>query len=109
QSRASVGRRARRLALELGRLEGVTATLLDGASYAGGGALPLSELPTKVVRLEAAGMSAAELAAKLRAADPPVIVRVFKDAVNLDLRTVLPDELRALTCAVREVLPEASR
>ncbi|HEX5420828.1 MAG TPA: L-seryl-tRNA(Sec) selenium transferase, partial [Gammaproteobacteria bacterium] len=46
QSRASVGRRARRLALELGRLEGVTATLLDGASYAGGGALPLSELPT---------------------------------------------------------------
>jgi L-seryl-tRNA(Ser) seleniumtransferase len=104
ESRAAVGRRASRLARDLGRLEGVTARLADGVSFAGGGALPMSELPTKLVRLEAAGASAAELAAKLRAADPPVITRVFKGTVSLDLRTVLPDQTRTLSRAVREAL-----
>lgn len=104
ERRAAIGRRAARVARELGRLEGVTAELADGASYAGGGALPMNELPTRVIRLEAAGTSATALAAKLRAADPPVIVRVTKGAVSLDLRTVSPDETRALIAAVRQAL-----
>jgi L-seryl-tRNA(Ser) seleniumtransferase len=101
---SSVGRRAARVARELSRLRGVTAELADGVSYAGGGALPMNELATKVIRLEAAGKSAAALAAALRAADPPVIARISKDAVCLDLRTVPPDRIRSLTDAVRQAL-----
>jgi L-seryl-tRNA(Ser) seleniumtransferase len=104
ESRASIGRRALRRARELGRHDGVTAAVTEGVSYAGGGSLPLCELPSRIIRLEASGTSAAELAARLRAADPPVIARVSKDAVNLDLRTVLPGQLRALRRALREAL-----
>ncbi len=104
ESRDAVGRRAARLARELGTLAGVTARLADDVSYAGGGALPMSELPTQVVRLQAAGTSAAALAARLRAADPPVIARISKDAVCLDPRTVLPEQMRTLTRALRAAL-----
>jgi L-seryl-tRNA(Ser) seleniumtransferase len=103
-SKTAIARRAARLAKELGGLKGVTASLIDGVSYAGGGALPMNELPTKVVRLEAAGLGAAQLAAKLRAANPPVIARIWKDAVSLDLRTVPHDQTRALLDAVRDAL-----
>ena len=104
ESQAAVGRRAARVAKTLGALEGVSVSLADDVSYAGGGALPMSELATKVVRLEVEGRSAEQVAARLRAATPPVIGRVFKDAVNLDLRTVLPDQTRALLGAVRAAL-----
>jgi L-seryl-tRNA(Ser) seleniumtransferase len=102
--KAAIARRAARVAKTLGALDGVRATLEDGVSYAGGGALPMSELQTKVIRLEVQGKSAAELAATLRQANPPVIGRVFRDAVNLDLRTVSTDQTRLLIDAVRAAL-----
>jgi L-seryl-tRNA(Ser) seleniumtransferase len=107
-SAAAVGRRAERLAQELGGFDGIQVEVVDGVSYAGGGASPMSELPTKVLRITAERGSAAELAAKLRASKPPVIARVFKDAVNLDLRTVLPEEEHALLRALREALSESA-
>lgn len=93
ESRASVGRRAAELVGELEGLDGVSATLADSVGYAGGGALPMSELDSQVVRIERAGLGAAELAAKLRQASPPVICRVSQNCVNLDLRTVLPGQM----------------
>ena len=104
ESKSAVARRAARVAKELARLPGVEATLADGVSYAGGGALPMCELPTKLVRLEARGQSADGLAAKLRAAHPPVITRITKDAVTLDLRTVPSRDLRTLLGALRAAL-----
>jgi len=104
ESKTAIARRAARLAKQLGALPGLTASLMDGVSYAGGGALPMNELPTKIIRLEAAGMGAVALAAKLRAASPPVITRIWKDAVTLDLRTVPPSQARTLLDAVRDVL-----
>jgi L-seryl-tRNA(Ser) seleniumtransferase len=102
QSAAAVGDRALRLARELGRLDAVNVEVVDGVSFAGGGASPMSELATKVLRIEELHRSAAELAAKLRAGDPPVVARVFKDALNLDLRTVLPEQEGALIRVLRE-------
>jgi L-seryl-tRNA(Ser) seleniumtransferase len=104
QSRSAIARRAARVARELSGLAGVTASLADGIGYAGGGALPMTELTTKLIRLEAEGFSAAALAAKLRAADPPVIGRIFRDTVCLDLRTVLQGQTRSLIRAAREAL-----
>jgi L-seryl-tRNA(Ser) seleniumtransferase len=104
QTRSAIGRRAAPVAKQLNSLQGVTASLGDGVSYAGGGALPMNELATKVIRLEAAGFAGWELAAKLRAANPVVIGRISKDLVNLDLRTVLPGQDRTLIGAAREAL-----
>jgi L-seryl-tRNA(Ser) seleniumtransferase len=44
--------------------------------------------------------SADRLAARLRAADPPVIGRVERDRLVLDVRTVLPEEDDLLAMAL---------
>ena len=64
----------------------------------------MSELPTKVIRLAARGLTAEQLAAKLRSARPPVITRIAKDAVTLDLRTVPSRDTRLLLGALRAAL-----
>ncbi len=104
ESKTTIARRAARVAAALTELPGVTATLADGVGYAGGGALPMSELPSKLIRLAARGLTAEQLAAKLRAARPPVITRIAKDAVTLDLRTVPSRDTRVLLGALRAAL-----
>jgi L-seryl-tRNA(Ser) seleniumtransferase len=56
----------------------------------GGGALPLLELPGPAVTVAGAPD---ELAARLRAADPPVIGRIEDDRLLLDPRTLTDGEL----------------
>lgn len=87
---AELRRRAEALA-EGVRLAGFEAQLVPGHSAAGGGAAPLSELPTTLVAIEApAGADA--LAARLRAGHPPVVARIENDRVVLDPRTVDPGD-----------------
>jgi len=104
QSQSTVAQRAEQVAKQLEGIPGITVSLDDAVSYAGGGALPMSELASKVVKLEGADASAAEIAAKLRAANRPVICRIYQDSVRLDLRTVLPDQSSELVDSVREAL-----
>ncbi len=104
ESKASIGRRAARVVKELAKIAGVVASVVDGVGYAGGGALPMNELPSKVIQLEARDLTAEQLAAKLRATRPPVIARIAKDIVTLDLRTVPSRDTRALLAAIRAAL-----
>lgn len=62
--------------------------LREGASRVGGGALPLTELPTTLVVLYPEVMSAAALAGQLRHGNPPVFVRVQADGVIIDPRAL---------------------
>jgi L-seryl-tRNA(Ser) seleniumtransferase len=62
----------------------------------GGGSAPGSELPTKLVELSSAAMSADQIERHLRSLDPPVIARIHNDRVVLDLRTVLDEETETL-------------
>jgi len=64
--------------------------VLDGRSTVGGGSLPGTNLPTRLLAIAAA--SPARFTAGLRQADPPVIARVSKSHVLLDPRTVLPEQ-----------------
>ena len=66
--------------------------LVDGESIIGGGAAPTAVLPTCLVALTHGDMSANELSARLRGADPPVIARVEDGRVLLDMRTVFPEQ-----------------
>jgi L-seryl-tRNA(Ser) seleniumtransferase len=77
------------------------ADLIEGAveetvARAGGGALPLAELPSFACAVEA------ELAAKLRAADPPVVAIVRDGRTLLDCRTISDDEVYELADLVSQ-------
>jgi L-seryl-tRNA(Ser) seleniumtransferase len=77
--------------------------LIKGASAVGGGAAPLSEVPTWLIALAHEALSAAAVAAALRAGEPPVIVRVADDRVLIDLRTVRAHEEAALLEGLRRL------
>jgi L-seryl-tRNA(Ser) seleniumtransferase len=76
------------------------AALVDGdveetVARAGGGALPLTELPSFACAV------GEELAAKLRACDPPVIALVRDGRTLLDCRTLADDEIEEVAEAIR--------
>ena len=66
--------------------------IVDGQSVVGGGAAPAASLPTRLLAVTCAGLSADELAARLRACEPPVVARVEEGRVLLDLRTVFAEQ-----------------
>jgi L-seryl-tRNA(Ser) seleniumtransferase len=74
--------------------------IIDGESIIGGGAAPSSVLPTRLLAVNCAGLGADELAARLRASDPPIIARVEEGRVLLDLRTVFPEDDQAIAAAL---------
>ena len=86
-----ITRRAEALAEKV-RTPKLTVELLDGESVIGGGAAPSSALATCLLGLGCDGLTAGELAARLRQSETPVIVRVEEGRVLLDLRTVLPEQ-----------------
>ncbi|UCF31455.1 MAG: L-seryl-tRNA(Sec) selenium transferase [bacterium] len=98
--RKAIGQRARRFASRLADLP-VRVSLMAGKSKVGGGALPLEELPTVLIALEADGLSAQDLEARLRGQEPPVVGRIVGDRLCLDLRTVPSRELGELERAIR--------
>ena len=74
--------------------QGIAAVVVDGFSTVGGGSLPGTTLPTRLVAIDAANPDA--LAAALRAQSPPVIGRIQDGRYLLDPRTVLPDQAGTL-------------
>lgn len=66
--------------------------LLDGESVIGGGAAPSAVLPTRLIALSHADLSADEINVRLRANAPPIVARVEDGRVLLDLRTVFPGQ-----------------
>jgi L-seryl-tRNA(Ser) seleniumtransferase len=85
---------------ELARLTGGAVTEMSSA--AGGGSLPLRELPGPAVELVLGGDGAEALAARLRAGDPALIARVQNDRVLLSARTLTAVEIPlAAECVAR--------
>ena len=66
--------------------------IIPGESLVGGGSAPTSTLPTFLIAITAASLSADELAERLRLSEPPIIARVEEGRVLLDLRTIFEDE-----------------
>jgi L-seryl-tRNA(Ser) seleniumtransferase len=77
-------------------------TVVDGESAVGGGSLPGETLPTALLALDVPGPDA--FAARLRAADPPVIARIADDRVLFDPRTVLPGQEETLVGVIQKCL-----
>jgi len=71
---------------------GLSVDIEDSFSEVGGGSLPLEKLPTKCLVLSLEGMSTQSFEYNLRCFDTPIISRVFKDKIYLDLRTIREEE-----------------
>jgi L-seryl-tRNA(Ser) seleniumtransferase len=76
---------------ELARLTG--GTVVEMAAAAGGGALPLHELPGPAVALQAGPEGAEAFAARLRRGHPALVARIQDGRVLLSARTLAPDEI----------------
>jgi L-seryl-tRNA(Ser) seleniumtransferase len=74
--------------------------LCDGESVIGGGAAPSASLPTRLIALRHAELSADRLCDRLRACDPPVTARVEQGRVLIDVRTVFPEQDATLAMAI---------
>jgi L-seryl-tRNA(Ser) seleniumtransferase len=83
--------------------ENYTLVRIDGHSRIGGGALPLQELPTRLLCLTPKKMSAQEMEGWLRSYDPPIIVRIETDQVLLDMRTIQEKELKTVAQALKKL------
>jgi L-seryl-tRNA(Ser) seleniumtransferase len=92
----------------LGKIEGeglgdrMGLSIEDEYSEVGGGSLPMEKLPTKCVVLELAEGSTARFEELLRSNSIPVIARIYKDKVYLDVRTIEDSEMEIVSKAVRE-------
>ncbi len=75
------------------------ADVVDGESVTGGGSLPGTALPTALLRVRHDKPHA--LARALRAHEPPIVARIDRDAVVVDLRTVDPADDQFVTTALR--------
>jgi L-seryl-tRNA(Ser) seleniumtransferase len=80
--------------------------LENGHSVVGGGASPAARLPTCLLTVSIANVTAGELAARLRTSAPPVLCRIEQGRVLLDLRTVFPEQDQDVAEALHKAASE---
>ena len=104
--REEIVKRASRLAEDLNKTgdSRLQVSLVDLSSKAGGGALPLLDLPSRCLRLTIQGLSVNTLEKNMRRNSPPIIGRIEDDGFVLDPRTLLEDDLPIIRSAVESVL-----
>jgi L-seryl-tRNA(Ser) seleniumtransferase len=105
----SLCRKAQRLLGLIGKIEGdsFSVDLCDGFSRVGGGAMPVEEIRSRLLRVSPNRLSAPSVAKSLRSYNPPIIARLEKDQVLLDVRTIQERELRPVAQALREISKRA--
>jgi len=99
-------RRSRRFLGKLrpGLPEGTRAALLEGNSVVGGGSCPDTSLATVLLAVASDQRTPNEIEQRLRAHHPPILVRLEKDQVLLDLRTVFPAQEKILLSGLRKAV-----
>ena len=102
---AAVKKRAEKLIdkLQKENFDSLKFSLREDFAAAGGGSLPTQQIPTVLVAIKNKKMSASRMEDKLRKMEVPVIVRVDKDEIMLDLRTVAEDEFGFIIEGLKEI------
>jgi L-seryl-tRNA(Ser) seleniumtransferase len=103
---AVVKQRANNLMEKLSKsnLESCEFSLRDDYAAAGGGSLPTEKIASVLVAVKSKKMTAVKMEAKLRTLEVPIIVRVDKDEILIDLRTVSEDEFIFIVDGLRKCL-----
>ncbi|NKE04357.1 MULTISPECIES: L-seryl-tRNA(Sec) selenium transferase [Mesobacillus] len=83
---------------------GIIAVVAEGTSQVGGGTMPDVHLPTLLVTIRHPDISAEHIARKLRTEhSPAIVVRIQKEEVHIDLRTVTAEEESILLNAIKTI------
>ncbi|WP_226641815.1 L-seryl-tRNA(Sec) selenium transferase [Mesobacillus subterraneus] len=83
---------------------GIIAVMAEGTSQVGGGTMPDVQLPTLLVTIRHPDISAEHIARKLRTEhSPAIVVRIQKEEVHIDLRTVTAEEESILLNAIKTI------
>jgi len=103
---SSLQRKATRLLRMVGKADSGNFSLerIKGVSKVGGGALPLLDLPTCLVALVPGKLSAQFMENWLRTYEPPIIGRLERERLLLDVRTVQDFELKVLARAITQLM-----
>ena len=80
------------------------ATIADGLAYLGSGSLPTESLPSVTVNVSISGMSANELARRLRTDDACIFGRIESDIVRLDMRTITDAQVQLIARALEGIV-----
>jgi L-seryl-tRNA(Ser) seleniumtransferase len=97
-------KRAKRLYKKISSESNIySAEVSSEVSRAGGGALPMADLPTWAVVVTSSQLKTSELEKALRDYDTPVICRVKDDRIILDMRTVRDDEIPVIARAFSDI------
>ena len=99
----ALAKRARAIAAQLTN-SGVECEVVETRSTVGGGSLPEETQPSRAVAIGARHGRANEIAARLRAADPPIVARIVDNRAALDLRSVAAEDDEMLARAVTAAL-----
>ena len=83
--------------------DAITVQIEEDISQVGGGALPEQHLPTSVLALQSKVVPVQECEKRLRNHKPPVIARIHKDQLRVDLRTVAEEDEEKLVGALCSV------
>lgn len=104
-NQAQVKAKAQRLKQKLEDLKSpqLTIELYDLPSKAGGGSLPLLELPSCCVGIQISNVSANAIERTLRMYETPIIGRIDNDIFIMDPRTVQEDELNTIAEAISAI------
>lgn len=78
--------------------------LVETSARVGGGSLPEEALPSVALVLTSPHCSPEALEARLRLTDPPVVARLERDRLLLDMRTVRPADLPPLLQALEQAV-----
>jgi len=76
----------------------------DDYSEVGGGSMPMHRMPTTVISLYSDRFTVNQLEKKLRSNEIPIITRINKDKVLIDIRTIWEDEFNVIEEALIRAL-----
>lgn len=103
---------AKELLLEMNKLDlqsKVEIFIEESYSEVGGGSLPLEQLPTKCVVLNPSGFSTQSFENELRKFSIPIITRLYKDKIYMDVRTLKKEEFPIIAKGIKTSLENLER
>jgi len=102
----AVKKRARKLInkMQKSNFDSLEFFLRDDFAAAGGGSLPTQKIPTVLIGVKNKKMHTSRMEEKLRQLEIPIIVRVDKDEILIDLRTVAEDEFAFIIEGLRQIV-----
>jgi L-seryl-tRNA(Ser) seleniumtransferase len=80
-----------------------TLNIEAGVAYLGSGSLPTETIPSVTVSVSVPGLSASELARRLRLDEACVFGRIEDDLVRLDMRTLTDEQVPAVAAALGRI------